>query len=219
VVLAGVVICAALAFAFHRSERQRALADLERQQELEQLRQELDSIKDDHASRAKLTQQLVRAGRDERGSRSAQDAEGDEAAAGEEQDEQESDSDANKPEMTDEEMKTVVLASVFSTFDAEQNDAAWSTGANRQLTQAVNAGLPKGSRVEKVECKSTLCKVDTHHKDLDEFRSFVQDAILSRERQVWNGGSYSAVIEQSDHGVTAVTYLAKEGQSVPYPEI
>ncbi len=133
--------------------------------------------------------------------------------------EAEPDAAASKPEMSDEEMKTVVLASVFSTFDAEPSDAAWSNGASRQLTQAVHAGLPKGSRVEKVECKSTLCKVDTHHKDLDEFRAFVSDAIMSRERQIWNGGSYSAVIEQSDDGVVAVTYLAKEGQSVPYPEI
>jgi len=83
-ILAGVVICAALAFAFHRSERQRALADLERQQELEQLRQELDSIKDDHASRAKLTQQLVKAGRDEGGARLGLRDEEDEASAEEE---------------------------------------------------------------------------------------------------------------------------------------
>jgi hypothetical protein len=219
-ILGGAIACAAGLFGFHRMEQRREVQELERQQEMEQLRRELLQVKQDGASRARLAGRLGSAwgvdGRPAVDEGAEVEATVDAAA---EAPEGATPDEADKQEMSDEEMKTLVLASVHSTFDAEPRDAAWSNQADRQLTAAVNAGMPKGSSLDKAECRTSLCKVETHHGNLEEFRSFVNDAFMDRERQVWNGGFYAAVVDQSDEGVVAVSYLAKEGQSVPLPEI
>src|SRR5262245_37117891 len=58
--LLGVAIAAAAAgYGFHRAERDRAVHELERRQEVEALRRELSELKTDHAAQARLTARLT----------------------------------------------------------------------------------------------------------------------------------------------------------------
>lgn len=105
-----------------------------------------------------------------------------------------------------------------NTFDAEPLDPAWGQTATLEATRALSAGIPDGTTVRGVQCRTTLCRVETSHKNLDDFRAFATGSLLGRERRIWNGGVSTQVREESATGVTAVTYIAKEGQSVPVPE-
>src|SRR6187431_823460 len=58
--LLGVAIAAAAAaYGFHRAERQREVHELERRQEFEALRQELDELRTDHAAQARIAARLA----------------------------------------------------------------------------------------------------------------------------------------------------------------
>ncbi len=100
-------------------------------------------------------------------------------------------------------------------FGAEAVDPAWADGAAREAARAISADLPEGTTLEKVECRKSMCRVETVHENTGAFRSFVTDALLSHDRQLWNGGITSSLRETTDSGVTAVTYIAKDGEAIP----
>jgi hypothetical protein len=108
-----------------------------------------------------------------------------------------------------------IAQALDSRFGAEAVDPAWADGAAREATRAISADLPDGTTIEKVECRQSMCRVDTVHENAGAFRSFVTDALLSHDRQLWNGGITSSLRETTDSGVTAVTYIAKDGEAIP----
>lgn len=118
------------------------------------------------------------------------------------------------PEMTEEE----IAVQLDNHFDAQTRDRAWADRATQEATRAFTENIPAGSQVTKVECRQNLCRVDTEHTDLNAFRAFADATLLSRDRKIWNGGFSTMVRTQTESGVTAVTYVAKEGQPVPGPE-
>jgi hypothetical protein len=201
--------CGAGLFAFHGAARENETRELQRQQELEQLQAKLEALEESEATRAQMAARLTRPVDWGRRPPETTDeyAETAEEPAIEEEVEQDAEDDT----------EAVVLASVHTTFDAEPNDATWSSDAKEKAEEAMSAGLPEGSTLERVECRTSLCKVETFHEDLGGFKSFVDSAFLGRERQIWNGGFYTAVVDHSDQGVVAVSYIAKEGQDVPLP--
>lgn len=105
-----------------------------------------------------------------------------------------------------------------NTFDAEPVDPAWGKAATQEATRALSSGIPSGTKVKGVQCRTSLCRVETSHTSVDDFRAFATGSLLGRDRHIWNGGVSTQVREESATGVTAVTYIAKEGQSVPVPE-
>jgi hypothetical protein len=108
-----------------------------------------------------------------------------------------------------------IALALDSRFGAEAVDPAWADGAVREATRAISADLPEGTTLKNVECRKSMCRVDTVHADASAFRSFVSDALLSHDRQLWNGGMTSSLRETTDSGVTAVTYIAKDGEAIP----
>jgi hypothetical protein len=61
--------------------------------------------------------------------------------------------------------------------------------------------------------------VDTTHESLDAFRSF-NNALLhgSRAGGIWNAGMTSVLTERSPVALASVTFIAREGESVPLAE-
>jgi hypothetical protein len=53
------------------------------------------------------------------------------------------------------------------------------------------------------------------HASMDTYRQLVQSTLGARDSGLWNGGLASIVTEQSPTSVTTVTFIAKEGMSVP----
>jgi hypothetical protein len=114
--------------------------------------------------------------------------------------------------------ETEIAARLDGKFYSEGYDQQWSSGAAHEADRAIRARAPSGTSVGRVECRTDLCRVETSHSSLESFRAFVDAALLGRERQIWNGGVSSMVLTQSESGVTAVSFIAREGRSVPTPE-
>jgi len=104
-------------------------------------------------------------------------------------------------------------------FHAESIDAAWSHTAVRTLEAKLAPLLPARSTVRSVDCRGSLCRIETSHAGVDEYRDFVQHAFLGRT-ELWNAGFFTNVVADPVPGqpVITVAYLAREGQSLPSPE-
>ena len=113
-----------------------------------------------------------------------------------------------------------VEAAIFldKRFDAERSDPGWSQTATREATRALSSTLPPGTTLQRVECRTDLCRVESNHTNMDAFQAYTKACLLSRQRQIWNGGFSAMVRSESASGVTAVTYIAREGQAVPVPD-
>jgi len=110
------------------------------------------------------------------------------------------------------------LAQNEEKFLSEPRDSNWGGEATVQATRALSSDMPSGSHLGKIECRTNTCRVESSHKDLEAFQAFVQAALLSRTKKLWNGGFSAQVTEQSASGVTAGTFVTREGYSNPSPE-
>jgi hypothetical protein len=101
-------------------------------------------------------------------------------------------------------------------FRAETIDTTWSQNAARTLDGKLAALLPARSAVRSVDCRGSLCRIETSHAGLDEYRDFVERAFLG-QTELWNAGFYTNVLVDPVPGqpVITVAYLAREGQSLP----
>jgi hypothetical protein len=177
--------------------------------EVAALRDEIASLKANSAAALLLAQQARRLGET---TGEAKPGAGAEAQAA---DVEASQPPAEAPEALSELEAAVQLD---NRFDAEPVDPAWGRAATLEATRALSAGIKDGTAVKAVQCRTNLCRVETLHASLDDFRNFAAGSLLGRERQIWNGGVSTLVRSESEDGVTAVTYIAKEGQPVPVPE-
>ncbi|MCC6555188.1 MAG: hypothetical protein IT372_19660 [Polyangiaceae bacterium] len=136
--------------------------------------------------------------------------EGDEGAApGDEADGREAEV---APPLTDEDMRTAIE----DIFAADAQDPIWSAEAQRRAQRGLTRALPEGSTALSVRCGGSMCRIETQHHSMDDYRRFVERAFLDSTTSLWNGGMFSSVVDGSDGGeVTVVSYLARDGQPLP----
>lgn len=114
----------------------------------------------------------------------------------------------------------VVSERIEERFGTEPPDSAWARNAEHTAMGGVRAALPDHSQVRSVECRASMCRIETEHADMDRSQSFVRTAFMTPGRQVWNGGFLSMRAEDSADGkVVMVTYLAREGSELPMKEL
>ena len=104
-------------------------------------------------------------------------------------------------------------------FAAESVDGPWATRARRTAAAHLDAKLPEGSRIDAIECRSTLCRVRSVHPSAARADEFASGVALRNEAAPWAGDVTLGVIEQAPNGtaVTVVAYLAREGVNLPFP--
>jgi hypothetical protein len=74
-----------------------------------------------------------------------------------------------------------------------------------------------GSRIQKVECHSTLCKVRAEHSTEQGFHDFVQQAFA--QASYWQGAMVSMREDGGPQSTVAnVMYFAKQGHAIPFLE-
>lgn len=124
---------------------------------------------------------------------------------------------ASKPELTSQDIRD----GFDGLFHREAMDSAWSAREADSLTAGVRAVLPAGSQLSRLECRATLCRIETTHADLEEFHSFTRAAFFARETRVNRAGLYSTLLsDPSVPGpVIGVAFLAREGTELPSPDI
>jgi hypothetical protein len=105
-----------------------------------------------------------------------------------------------------------------STFHAEPFDSGWAGGAQRLAAERLRETLPEGSEVRSVECRSSLCRIETSHTDGPHYQEFVRKAFLNPDTKLWNGGLFSTRLDdasQAEGRTVVVAYLARDGQGIP----
>jgi hypothetical protein len=101
-------------------------------------------------------------------------------------------------------------------FGDEPFDPAWARSAEQHAKDGVRAALPDPSQLRSVECRGSLCRIETEHGDSEQSLTFVQAAFMDPKRQVWNAAFVTVRGEDStDDRIVTVTYLAREGVELP----
>lgn len=110
-------------------------------------------------------------------------------------------------EPTPEEM----VARLDARFFGEAVDPAWSRDATPRA-ERLGVLLPRGARVVSLECRSSMCRLEMSHPDLESFQGFVRDGLLG-EANTWDGAFMAALKSAPGRpgGVEAVAYLARSG--------
>ncbi|MGK3984788.1 hypothetical protein WME99_17210 [Sorangium sp. So ce136] len=101
-------------------------------------------------------------------------------------------------------------------FARERRDPAWTVDAQRTAESRVAGAIPETSEVRSIECRASMCRIETTHQDLNQYQQFVHRAFMNPETHLWNGGFFATLLgEPADGRVTTVAYLAREGEALP----
>jgi hypothetical protein len=118
---------------------------------------------------------------------------------------------AGSPVTTDE-IRDHIEASFVAAPPAASSDLV------QRLESGVRALLPAGSSIRTVQCRGSLCRIETVHLGVDQLRDFVQHAFQDVPR-VWNGPAFVSLLDEPTPGtpVVAVAYVGREGTQLPLP--
>ena len=103
------------------------------------------------------------------------------------------------------------LAFVTEAFDAELSDPRWSAAG--ELRPKLTAALPPGSVLRSLDCRTSLCRVETVHANHETYRAFTDHFAPTATRPaLWSGAGYFQVThapERPGDELVAVAYLGR----------
>jgi hypothetical protein len=94
-------------------------------------------------------------------------------------------------------------------------DPAWSARARTIADSKLPSLLPSGSVVRSFDCHSEICRLETGHKDYDSYMKFIHQAFLTPADALWNAATYSTPVHDNPEDGLMVTYIAREGHTLP----
>jgi hypothetical protein len=108
------------------------------------------------------------------------------------------------------------VAFVADRFEREDSDPAWDPAP--ELSAKIDAVLPAGSSVRALDCRASLCRVETAHSDEETLEGFNRHfMLLGGEAPIWSGASVFHVAQRPEREgdqVVAVAYLARSSLPV-----
>lgn len=100
-------------------------------------------------------------------------------------------------------------------FTAESPDAAWSASAQETVRTGLGRVLGEGASLASLRCGSTMCRIETSHRNADDYHKFLERSFMASEGVLWNGATFSSLTYDSGGEAIAVSYLAREGAALP----
>lgn len=111
--------------------------------------------------------------------------------------------------LTSDEIQTLMQ----SRFELESQDPTWSRGAAARITDQVARNITPNSRVVSVDCRRSLCRIESRHDDLDAYRRFATEALAVHDGS-WNGTITSSLLGTGkERELTSVGYLVRPGEN------
>jgi hypothetical protein len=102
-------------------------------------------------------------------------------------------------------------------YASESPDPRWNPA--REVGSKLAAVLPEGSTVRSIECKASMCRLETAHHGAQSYQQFTRIFLKPGDARPWDGPVVFQVTEGAAEGegdVTAVAYLGRD--SLPeYP--
>lgn len=107
----------------------------------------------------------------------------------------------------------------FETAFAAERTVASNQGRAYGVEQAVRAALPAGSSLRSVQCRGTLCRIETAHTSIQEFHGFIHRAFQTPESKIANAPVFAGPLASAVPGepLIVVAYLGSEGGMLPMP--
>jgi hypothetical protein len=105
-------------------------------------------------------------------------------------------------------------------FISDQPDPKWGTLERGTLMKKFDSVLSDNSSITSLDCRSSMCRMQTRHADLGAFKKFLQSAFIDANSYVVNGAAHVSLLsDPSAQGpVDAVEFLAREGRNLPFIE-
>jgi hypothetical protein len=103
------------------------------------------------------------------------------------------------------------LRLVEADFDRDRGDPAWNP--SRQLIAKVARLLTQGASVRALECRSSLCRLETSHPSAENYAKFTRDFVRLGGSPVWAGPVVFKLLSRPASGggsTIAVAYLARD---------
>jgi hypothetical protein len=97
-------------------------------------------------------------------------------------------------------------------FEDEKPDPSWSKASQRLVTEHVHRGVPPESKVQAIECRRTMCRVESQHPTFEVYKKFVDDALLFPDGG-WDGPVMISITSRHPD-VKAIGYLFREGEDL-----
>jgi hypothetical protein len=108
-----------------------------------------------------------------------------------------------------------MISRMETTFTSQRIDASWARDSVRSLRAALESNASSGSGVRDIECRESLCRVETWHSEPVEFLKF-GEAHFHGPDAAWSGPVFAAQQNiDRDGKIMAVAYLAREGTDLP----
>lgn len=96
-------------------------------------------------------------------------------------------------------------------FNNEPIDAVWQREAEVVALRQISSGLPAGATAGRLECRSTMCRVEVSYKDVESYKEYLKTSITNADRP-WKGGVMGGLIEKNaDGSVRAEHYYVRPG--------
>jgi hypothetical protein len=106
------------------------------------------------------------------------------------------------------------LRLVAAEFDRDRVDPAWNP--SRELNSKVARLLSHGASVRALECRSSLCRLETSHPSSENYAKFTRDFVRIGGSPVWAGPVVFKLLSRPASGAgstIAVAYLARDSLS------
>jgi hypothetical protein len=104
---------------------------------------------------------------------------------------------------------------LMEAFAAESADPTWARAAEDTIEYKLSEQLPSASTIQSVECRTLLCRIATVHHDETLFGEFLMNAFKDPDKRIWPGEAFTLQSSRAGGEVVAVSYLAREGESLP----
>jgi hypothetical protein len=112
--------------------------------------------------------------------------------------------------------RLIVADRLAQHFEAEARDASWGESEGRDLRRALDALETAKDKVERIECHSTLCKLEGRFETKQTFSELMKKTFVGSDASIAHGGVMAPVVEVGDDGqVHAEVYMARAGASLP----
>jgi len=106
-------------------------------------------------------------------------------------------------------------AQMETAFQGETVNAEWADRSRAIAQERLRAALPASSMIQSVDCRHSMCRIETRHQDMSSYSQFIGRAFDNENTKLWNGNWMTTYTENPDKTVTAVAFLAGEGMNLP----
>jgi hypothetical protein len=106
---------------------------------------------------------------------------------------------------------------IEGSFQAEPMEADWASHAKYLAQDKLTAALGPESRIESIECRSSMCRIRSVHADPNSANQFINSKLGQDDSLPWRGPFTVGVVEEAPNNgpVTLITYLGREGHHLP----